>query len=917
MTKKIWKSAPRLILSSLLPLFLAVGCAPVNQTSTSSGVLSFKVKWPGQNGGFKIKGIPAETTSIEITITGEGLTEALRESLTRTGGSAEASTRFTLPLGSKTVLANAFDSNQKLLATDNKSVSITGGSTTQVILDLQAVVPVLETNVPLPINLSPTAPGPEATSATSAPTNQTGTTVPLVNPTPFPNLNTTTGSTLTNTPSPTTTTNTSTSSSSSSSSSTTATPAPPTFTAMSPTTAARGATVTLTGTGFSKVNTVFFNGISASFVVNSDTTITATVPVGVTNGVVSMSNGFTVVTGPTFAVDAAQQYLVVDEIFANNDETSNQFIEIRNTSPGLHADASGLQVYYTQADTAGTGIYYQIPTTTPIAPGGKLWVRVNADGTNSNTDVYTGRATYGDIRFDNSVGSFTEVALCKANPCAATNMVDYVQLGMADNAPPLEAAAVSAAQWTATQFVNIKDQVTYTDAANTQDGSTVAFTMNPANNTGSAVPAGLVGDVVLDNINPAIAAEGQRVKRTVLSAGGTALQINAPLQATVQATNTSTGEPATTGLTVDKTYGMVVGDPVKFRATSSYTINSLPNNTALTLNTFIGTNPGSNTANTADGVLGDWALAAATNYFSVGDDVSIMGFTRTITNLGGGNTTLRVNASLDVPILASNEHDGISGLATEGIKLDSTSAATANLIANAVVNSDRVIIAGQTNKITAKLSGDKIRLNGVIGNLDLSGNTGRGAAGSQINAPGGTNVGLFTVGSKVHFRGRLLTVTAAAPPNYTLSDNMAYCQYTGSPVGGVTSLTFASCANGLSTVDLFVNGDTTQVTSGATPTINTATGPLSLSFFTSMSATTNDFIYVVTTGDTVGLRYVPFGVNAKLVPDGTGGSPFKLIPKSGAITLIPQTNVRRVKAFKSVQFDGSSSYTLVTPTPSN
>lgn len=59
----------------------------------------------------------------------------------------------------------------------------------------------------------------------------------------------------------------------------------PTIPTVSPTSGAVGTSVTLTGTGFTKALGVTFNGLpAASFQVNSDTSITATVPVGATGG---------------------------------------------------------------------------------------------------------------------------------------------------------------------------------------------------------------------------------------------------------------------------------------------------------------------------------------------------------------------------------------------------------------------------------------------------------------------------------------------------------------------------------------------------------------------------------------------------------------------------------------------------------
>ncbi|HOF88553.1 MAG TPA: lipocalin family protein, partial [Armatimonadota bacterium] len=78
----------------------------------------------------------------------------------------------------------------------------------------------------------------------------------------------------------------------------------PTLISFSPTSGAIGTTVTLTGTLLSGATSVKFNGISAtSFTINSDTSITASVPVGATTGKISLTipDG-EVATGDNFTV---------------------------------------------------------------------------------------------------------------------------------------------------------------------------------------------------------------------------------------------------------------------------------------------------------------------------------------------------------------------------------------------------------------------------------------------------------------------------------------------------------------------------------------------------------------------------------------------------------------------------------------
>lgn len=78
---------------------------------------------------------------------------------------------------------------------------------------------------------------------------------------------------------------------------------PPTVTSFSPSLGAVGASISLSGTSFMGATAVRFNNVSAPFVVNSSTTITATVPTGATSGRIS-------VTTPSGSGNSASNFTV-------------------------------------------------------------------------------------------------------------------------------------------------------------------------------------------------------------------------------------------------------------------------------------------------------------------------------------------------------------------------------------------------------------------------------------------------------------------------------------------------------------------------------------------------------------------------------------------------------------------------------
>ena len=78
---------------------------------------------------------------------------------------------------------------------------------------------------------------------------------------------------------------------------------PPPYCRFSPSSGAVGDSITITGTNFTSASAVAFNGVSAAFVVNSATQITATVPTNATSGLIS-------VTAPTGTAISSSSFIV-------------------------------------------------------------------------------------------------------------------------------------------------------------------------------------------------------------------------------------------------------------------------------------------------------------------------------------------------------------------------------------------------------------------------------------------------------------------------------------------------------------------------------------------------------------------------------------------------------------------------------
>jgi hypothetical protein len=146
----------------------------------------------------------------------------------------------------------------------------------------------------------------------------------------------------------------------------------PTVTSFTPTSGAVGTSVTITGTGFNAVTQVRFNGVNASYTVNSTTSITATVPGGATTGTVSVTNGsgtgtsgtnFTVLTPPTITAFSPSSGGIGTSIVINGTNfTGATAVAINGTAASSFTVNSATQITAVVATGTTTGL---ISVTTP------------------------------------------------------------------------------------------------------------------------------------------------------------------------------------------------------------------------------------------------------------------------------------------------------------------------------------------------------------------------------------------------------------------------------------------------------------------------------------------------------------------------------------------------------------------------
>jgi hypothetical protein len=201
----------------------------------------------------------------------------------------------------------------------------------------------------------------------------------------------------------------------------------PSITSFSPTSGPSGTVVTITGTGFTNVLTVEFDGRNASFTVNSPTQITATIPNNATTGKITVTtttaaitsaSDFTVVGVPTISSLAPAAAPIGDIIVINGDNftgsTSVKFNGVSATTFTVDNDgkisvtvpvgaSTGKVAVTNRAGPATSAGDFTVlppkPIVTSISPGsGKAGTEVTITGQN-----FTGATT---VTFNGTAATF-------------------------------------------------------------------------------------------------------------------------------------------------------------------------------------------------------------------------------------------------------------------------------------------------------------------------------------------------------------------------------------------------------------------------------------------------------------------------------------------------------------------------------
>jgi len=212
----------------------------------------------------------------------------------------------------------------------------------------------------------------------------------------------------------------------------------PVVNSFSPSSATVNAAVTITGTNFAGVSGVAFNGVSAVFTVDSFSQITAIVPVGAMDGLISVTNSYGVgasATVFTVAIDPGSS-VAISQVYGGGGNSGatyqNDYIELYNRS-GVTVDLSTWSIQY--ASSSGTS-WSKANLSGSILPG--HYYLISAAGGATGLALPTPDGLASGINMSGTKGkvallsSQTTITSGTSSPVGLASLVDFVGYGSAD-----------------------------------------------------------------------------------------------------------------------------------------------------------------------------------------------------------------------------------------------------------------------------------------------------------------------------------------------------------------------------------------------------------------------------------------------------------------------------------------------------
>ena len=189
--------------------------------------------------------------------------------------------------------------------------------------------------------------------------------------------------------------------------------------------------VVITGANFAGITVVTFNGVSASFTVNSLTQITASVPADATTGPIAVTNPYGTGTSATSFTFVASPQVAISQIYGGGGISPapylNDYVELYNRGT-VAVDVSTWTVQY--ASHNGTSWQKTLLTGT-IQPGHYYLVQEASGGSVGSalpppdaTGTMNMSATHGKVALVEN-----QTALAVANPVGGTGIADFVGYG--------------------------------------------------------------------------------------------------------------------------------------------------------------------------------------------------------------------------------------------------------------------------------------------------------------------------------------------------------------------------------------------------------------------------------------------------------------------------------------------------------